>query len=248
MTASFLSLPDGRSIAVRRRPGAGPTILFLPGYASDMMGSKAVALEALAEREGLSFLRFDYSGTGESPGSFADGTLERWLEEAAAVAATAAGPLLLVGSSMGGWLALLLAEQLGRQVIGLIGIAAAPDFTSWGYTDEEKHRLAQESELRRPNPYGGEAGLTTFAFWQSGERLKLLDREIGFEGPVRLLHGTEDAEVPVAIASRIAERLASKDVQVTLVKGGTHRLSAPHELALLEATVLALLERPASAT
>jgi pimeloyl-ACP methyl ester carboxylesterase len=242
MSLQHLARPDGHRLAVRHRSAcrAAPTILFLPGYASDMMGSKAVALDTLAEREGLGMLRFDYRGTGESDGRFADFTLEDWLEDAVAVAGLVAGPLLLVGSSMGGWLMLHLAERLGARVRALVGIAAAPDFTEWGYTEDDKARLAADGELRRDNPYGGEAELTTLALWQSGERLRLLERTVVFAGPVRLLHGDRDAEVPVDIALRLKDALASDDVQLTIVKGGTHRLSAPHELALLERTVMGL--------
>lgn len=242
MTLQHLGTATGDRIAVRHRRGrsAAPTVLFLPGYASDMMGSKAVTLDALAEREGLGMLRFDYRGTGESEGAFADFTLEQWLDDAVAVAGLVEGQLLVVGSSMGGWLMLHLAERLASQVAALIGIAAAPDFTDWGYTDAEKQTLAAEGELRRDNPYGGDAELTTLALWQSGERMRLLDRRIAFEGPVRLLHGDRDAEVPVEIALRLKDALMSDDVQLTIVKGGTHRLSAPHELALLEQIVLTL--------
>lgn len=242
MTLQRLARPGGLSIAVRHRPAnaSSPTILFLPGYASDMMGSKALALHMLAEREGLGMLRFDYRGTGESDGSFADFTLEDWLEDALAAATLADGPLIVVGSSMGGWLMLHVAERLGDKVQALVGIAAAPDFTDWGYSDADKRTLADAGELRRDNPYGGEAELTTLALWQAGERLKLLERGIRFAGPVRLLHGDRDAEVPLDIAFRLKGALASDDVQLTVVKGGTHRLSAPHELALLERTVLAL--------
>ncbi|GAA3997282.1 alpha/beta hydrolase family protein [Sphingomonas humi] len=242
MELQHLARPSGHAIAVRHhlKRGDAQTILFLPGYASDMMGSKAVALDALADREGLGMLRFDYRGTGESEGRFADFTLEDWLDDAAAVADTAAGPLLLVGSSMGGWLMLHLAERLGDRVKAIVGIAAAPDFTDWGYTDAEKQALGRDGELRRDNPYGGDAELTTLALWQSGERLRLLDRAVGFAGPVRLLHGDCDAEVPLDIAARLKDALVSSDVQLTIVKGGTHRLSAPHELALLERTVMGL--------
>lgn len=245
MTLQLLGRPGGYAIAIRHRPAIGPkpTILFLPGYASDMMGSKALALDAVAEREGLGMLRFDYRGTGESQGRFAEFTLEDWLEDAAAAATLAEGPLLVAGSSMGGWLMLHLAEQLGDKVQALVGIAAAPDFTDWGYTPEDRATLAADGELRRDNPYGGEAELTTLALWQSGERMRLLDRPIGFAGPVRLLQGDRDAEVPVEIALRLKDALTSGDVQLTIVKGGTHRLSAPNELALLERTVLDLAER-----
>jgi len=241
MDQTWLSLPGDRRIAVRHRPGSGPTVLFLPGYASDMRGSKAEALDRMAAEHGSPLLRFDYSGTGESSGSFEHGTLDGWLDEAAAVAALAEGPLLLVGSSMGGWLMLHLAERLGARVAGLVGIAAAPDFTDWGYDEAHKAQLARGEDLRRDNPYGGDAELTTAAFWRSGDQMKLLHRSIAIPAPVRLLHGDRDAEVPVEIAFRLKDALASDDVQLTIVKGGTHRLSAPHELELLGRTVRALL-------
>jgi len=174
MVSTWLSLPDGRQIAVRHRPGIGPTLLFLPGYASDMMGSKAVALDAFAEARRFPMLRFDYSGTGESGGEFADGTLARWLEEAEQVAASVPGELILIGSSMGGWLMLHLAERLASRVVGMIGIAA-PDFTDWGYSADDKERLQRDGELQRDNPYGGDAELTTLPFWESGQSLRLLD-------------------------------------------------------------------------
>ena len=242
MTLQHLARPSGHLMAVRHRPAASgaPTILFLPGYASDMTGSKALALDAVAEREGLGIIRFDYRGTGESEGRFADFTLEDWLEDALAAAASSDGPLIVVGSSMGGWLMLHLAERLGARVTALVGIAAAPDFTEWGYSDDDKQALASKGELRRDNPYGGEAELTTLPLWQSGERMRLLELSVSFDGLVRLLHGDRDAEVPLEIAFRLKDALTSADVQLTIVKGGTHRLSAPHELALLERTVLDL--------
>lgn len=242
MTLQHVDTASGHQLAVRHRPATGvaTTLLFLPGYASDMMGSKATTLNALAEREELGMLRFDYRGTGESGGRFADFTLADWLDDAAAAARLADGPLLVIGSSMGGWLMLHLAERLGSTVRAMVGIAAAPDFTDWGYSAEDKRKLAAEGELRRDNPYGGEAELTTLALWQSGQDMRLLDRPIGFAGPVRLLHGDRDAEVPVEVATRLKDALTSDDVQLTIVKSGTHRLSAPKELALLERTVLDL--------
>jgi pimeloyl-ACP methyl ester carboxylesterase len=242
MNLQHLARPSGHSVAVRHRLAVGdkPTILFLPGYASDMTGAKALALDAIAKWQGVGMLRFDYRGTGESEGRFADFTMDDWLEDAAAVAALTDQALLLVGSSMGGWLMLHLAERLGGRIRALVGIAAAPDFTQWAFSPEEKQRLAADGELRRPNPFSGEAELTTFPLWQSGERLRLLDRPIAFAGPVRLLHGDRDAVVPVEIATRLMNALTSANVQLTLVKGGTHRMSAPHELALLERTILAL--------
>ena len=229
-----LDLPAGRRIATRYREGSGPTLVFLPGYASDMEGSKAVALEAWAAERGLPMLRLDYSGTGSSSGRFEDGTLTRWIEEAgAAIDRLTQGPLILVGSSMGGWIMLHLALQRPERVRGLLGIAAAPDFTDWGYTDAEKATLQRDGRLEQPNPYGPEPQLTTLGFWQSGEQQKLLSAEIAIDAPVRLIHGDQDPDVPLEIAVRLKDALRSADVQLTVVKGGGHRLSAPHEIAAI---------------
>jgi pimeloyl-ACP methyl ester carboxylesterase len=235
---------DGRPIATRRREGSGPaTLLFLSGYASDMDGTKALALDAWTAERGIGLVRFDYSGTGSSPGPFVKGTLERWLDEALAVAdQLTEGPLIPVGSSMGAWIALHLALRRPARVRGLLGIAAAPDFTDWGYDGEDRRVLQAEGRLERPNPYGGEAGLTTLGFWQSGERLKLLGGEIAIDCPVRLVHGDRDEEVPLDVAVRLKDRLRSADVQLWLVKGGGHRLSAPHEIRTILRAAADLLE------
>src|SRR4029079_3597089 len=148
----------------------------LPGYASDMEGSKAVALDAFAERRGLSMLRFDYSGSASSGGWFEDCTLERWIAEATLMLDDIArGPVIAIGSSMGGWIALHLALRRSARIAALVGVAAAPDFTEWGYTDEEKAALARNGRLEVRNPYGPEPQLTTFVFWQSGQQHWLLD-------------------------------------------------------------------------
>src|SRR5688500_7204065 len=153
----FHAMPDGRRIAFRHSPGSGPTIVFLPGYKSDMAGGKASALATWAEAQGRACLLLDYSGCGESPGDFAHGTLGRWQDEAAALLASQViGPVVLVGSSMGGWLALLLGRALRPRLAGLVGIAAAPDFTDWGYGSEQKRRLAAGEILLEDNPYGPE--------------------------------------------------------------------------------------------
>jgi len=179
-----------RQIAYRLRDGASPTLVFFPGYASDMEGTKALALDAFVERHGLSMLRFDYSGTGSSGGNFEDGTLGIWLEDAlAAVDQLTEGPLILVGSSMGGWLALHVALLRRERVQALAGIAAAPDFTDWGFTIVEKDELHRLGRLERPNPYGPEPEVVTRAFWESGEELTLLDGDIAIDCPVRLVHG-----------------------------------------------------------
>lgn len=238
----FLAFADGRRIATRFRAGRSPTLIFLPGYASDMDGGKAVALDAFAAERGLAMLRFDYSGTGSSPGRFDEGTLDRWLADALAVADSSEGPLIVVGSSMGGWLALHLALQRRERVVGLVGVAAAPDFIDWGYSAQDKRVLVETGRLERDNPYGSDKQLTTRAFWQSGEALRLLGGEIVVGCPVRLLHGDADADVPTGVAFKLVEQLRSADVQLILLKGGGHRLSAPHELRALCRAVADLVE------
>ena len=237
----FHSLPDGRRIAFRKVEGAGPVLVFLPGYMSDMAGGKATAVFDWAQANGRACLLLDYSGCGESPGEFAEGSLSRWREEVLAlVQAETAGPVMLIGSSMGGWLMLLCALELGGRLAGMVGIAAAPDFTGWGYTAEQKARLAAGESVFEHNPYSAEPLPTHARFWQDGETLRLLDREIPLTCPVRLLHGQHDAEVPHDIALRLAAALRSDDVQVTLIKDGDHRLSRDADLALLLRTIEAL--------
>jgi pimeloyl-ACP methyl ester carboxylesterase len=239
----YLTLGAGRRIAFRHRPGRAPTLLFLPGYASDMEGAKATAIDAFAAHQGVAMLRFDYSGTGASEGRFEDGTLERWLDEALAVVDRLAdGPVVLVGSSMGGWIGLHIALRRTQRVAALVGIAAAPDFTNWGFSAEQKRQLFASGLIERENPYGGPAQLTTLEFWQSGERLKLLSTPIPISCPVRLLHGDADQDVPLAVALRLREQLRSADVQLNIIKGGGHRLSEPHELDAILSTVADLLE------
>ena len=239
----FLHLPDSRRIAFRARTGSGPaTIVFLPGYASDMMGTKALTLETWAAERELGFVRFDYSGTGESPGEFTQGTLERWLEDVLAIIdGVAEGPLILAGSSMGGWLAMLAALRRPDRVRGLLGIAAAPDFTEWGYDERDRATLQADGRLERESPYCRESELTTLAFWESGQRL-LLGDDIAIHCPVRLVHGDADGEVPLPVALRTVAALRSPEVQLWLVKGGGHRLSAPGELRTILRAAADLVE------
>ena len=237
----FHAMPDGRRIAFRHASGSGPTVVFLPGYRSDMAGGKATALMAWAEAHGRACLLIDYSGCGESSGDFADGTLGRWQDEAAALlAGHVAGRVVLVGSSMGGWLAVLLGRALGPRLAGVVGIAAAPDFTEWGFSEGEKQRLAAGETLLEDNPYGPEPTPTHPGFWADGQARRVLGGEIAIDAPVRLLHGQDDADVPPEISLRLARGLRSQDVQVTLVKGGDHRLSRDGDIALLLRSVAAL--------
>lgn len=238
---SFL-MPDGRRIAFRRVGGREPTLAFLPGYKSDMAGGKATALIDWAAAEGRACLLLDYSGCGESEGDFADGTLSRWADEVIALCeAHASETIVLIGSSMGGWLMLPVAERLGDRLAGLIGIAAAPDFTRWGRSEADRARLAAGETIHDPNPYGPEPTPLHPAFFADAERQLRLETTIPLDCPVRLLHGQRDADVPFAISLRLAESLRSDDIQVTLVKDGDHRLSRPQDIALLLRTLTALL-------
>ena len=237
----FHPLSDGRRIAFRHIPGGGPAVVFLPGYMSDMAGGKATALAEWAGHEGRECLLLDYSGCGESGGDFGQGTLTRWRDEVVAlIEAHVTGKVVLVGSSMGGWLMLLVAQRLGERLAGLVGIAAAPDFTDWGYDEEQKAKLAAGKPVFEDNPYGPEPTPTHPGFWADGQALRQLEEEIPLDCPVRLLHGQDDADVPPEVSLRLSAALRSSDVQVTLVKGGDHRLSREQDIALLLRTVAAL--------
>ena len=219
--------------------------MFLPGYMSDMRGSKAQAVFAWAQEHGRACLLLDYSGCGESAGSFADGTLTRWRDEVLALIGHAgAERVILVGSSLGGWLMLLVALALRDRVAGLLGVAAAPDFTEWGYPAPLKAKLAAGQTVFEDNPYGPEPAPTHAAFWADGQANRLLDHDIAVHCPVRLIHGQNDPDVPWTVALRLAAALRSPDVQIALVKDGDHRLSRDCDIALLLRTLEALCAHP----
>ena len=221
-------------LAFRHIPGTGPTVMFLPGYASNMAGTKALALEAWAQASGRAFLRFDYAGCGESEGAFEDQTFADWLGDALAlIDELVEGPVVLVGSSLGGWLMLLAARARPARVVGLVGVAPAPDFTDWGFTTDEKMQILTEGRLERANPYGPEPTVYTRAFWSSGEANRLMFGEIAIDAPVRLVQGMRDPDVPWQRTGRVAELVRSADVQCWLVKDGDHRLSRPGDIALI---------------
>ena len=225
----------GIPLAYAHRAGTSPTLVFLPGYMSDMEGGKALAVDAWCGENGRACLRLDYSGCGASGGAFKDGTLTRWRDDVLDVIAAAApeGPLVLIGSSMGGWLMLLVALAIPARVSGLVGIAAAPDFTDWGFTDAQKAAFARGEDLVEPSAYSDEPYVTTAALWRSGEASRLLDAPVPLTCPARLLHGQADPDVPWSVSLRLAEALGSADVQTLLVKDGDHRLSRPQDIALL---------------
>lgn len=242
MTADLRHLDvNGTRLACRFREGRSPALMFLPGYGSDMEGSKALALDAFAEARGLAMLRFDYSGTGSSDGKFEDGTLDRWLGEALHLLDTLVdGPVIVIGSSMGGWIALHVAIRRPDKISALVGIAAAADFTDWGFGDDARALLDRDGRLDLPGPDGN--SVLTAEFWQSGQSLRLLTGPIAVDCPVRLIHGEKDREVPVKVALQTLDRLRSADVQLTIVKGGGHRLSEPGEIDLILRTVADLVE------
>lgn len=226
----------GRRLAYRHRPGRGPTIVFLSGYASDMTGTKAEALDAWAAATGQAYLRFDYGGCGASDGAFEAQTLAGWRDDALAmIDEVAHGPVVLVGSSMGGWVMLLAALARPQRIAGLVGVAAAPDFTGWGFDQEQKLTIMREGRLVQPGPDGDM--VTSRAFWESGESLRLLHSEIAVDAPVRLLQGQQDSAVPWTWSLELVKQLRTPDVRLTLVKDGDHRLSRDRDIALLVRTV-----------
>ncbi len=236
---------DGTRLAWIMHPGRGPTIVFLPGFHSDMTGDKATGLAAYAARHGHAMLRFDYSGHGASDGAFLDGSIGTWAADALAVIdALTTGQIILVGSSMGGWIALLTAIARPERVAALVGIAAAPDFTErlmWdAMAPPERATLLRDGVLWVPSQYGDPTPITRRLI-EDGRARRVLDAPIPFTGPVRLLHGQADPDVPWELALTIASTVTSTDVAVTLVKDGDHRLSRPQDLALLYRTIGGLL-------
>jgi pimeloyl-ACP methyl ester carboxylesterase len=238
----FVTRDDGIRLAYRYGRGTGPTIVFLPGYMSDMQGGKAQALAQWAERQNRAMLRLDYSGCGESEGVFEDGTLDIWRDDVLAVIdAVTAGPVILIGSSMGGWLMLLVAQALGPRVHALVGIAAAPDFTDWDFDDSDKALITARGRIERPSDYGYEPMVITKGFWQSGQDNLQLNGAIAIDCAVRLIHGQCDPDVPWEISLKLTEQLRSSDVQTILIKDGDHRLSRDQDIGMLIDTVAKLV-------
>ncbi|MBM3566389.1 MAG: alpha/beta hydrolase [Alphaproteobacteria bacterium] len=222
--------------------------MFLTGFKSDMTGDKAVALERLCRERGRAFIRFDYTGHGESSGAFEDGTIGRWADDARLVLdRVAEGPQILIGSSMGGWIALLTALSRPKRVAALVGIAAAPDFTEElifaALDPRTKDRLDKDGKIALPSEYGPEPTVITRALIEDGRKHLLLGGPIALDIPVRLIHGMKDVDVPWQTSVRIAEKIASTDVEVVLIKNGGHRLSEPENLKRLCDAVGALLDK-----
>ena len=246
MTTLYIPRADGLELAYRYHaaPAGRPTLLFLPGYMSDMAGRKATALYDWAVANGHGCLLLDYDGCGESEGRFRDGTLTSWRDDVLSVVDAVLGdddPLIVIGSSMGGWLMLLVALALPMRVQALIGIAAAPDFTDWGFDEDQKALFRAGETLEEPSDYSDEPYVTTAAFWASGEANLMLESEVAFDGPVRLIHGQADADVPWEVSLTLAAALRSSDVQTRLIKDGDHRLSREEDITILLGTVADLL-------
>ncbi len=235
---------DLRAIAVRARSGAEPGLFWLSGFNSDMAGTKAVALDAWAAQQSRACVRFDYSGHGVSGGRFEDGTIGRWLEESAAVHAQfCKGPQIVIGSSMGGWIALLLARELalrGTPLHGLVLIAPAADFTEalmWnGFPAKVKKQIERDGVWMRPSAYGEPYPITR-ALIEDGRKHLILGASIDVGCPVRILQGAKDADVPWKHAFALAHRLPADDVVLTMIQDGDHRLSRPQDIARLIAAV-----------
>jgi pimeloyl-ACP methyl ester carboxylesterase len=230
---------QGRSLAYHRSAGTGPGVIFLGGFRSDMTGTKAVFLEGWARDRGRAFLRFDYSGHGESGGRFEDGAIGDWAEDAAAMLALTDGPQVLVGSSMGGWIALLLARAMPDRVAGLVTVAAAPDFTddlAAALTAAQRADLDRQGYFAEPSAYG-EDYVFTRRLIEEGARQRIFGQPLHLPFPVRMLQGTADADVPQAVALRLLDHAAGPDIRLTLVKGADHRFSDPACLALIAAAV-----------
>jgi pimeloyl-ACP methyl ester carboxylesterase len=244
-SARTLGAPDGQTIAYHVLEGKTPGVMFLGGLMSDMSGTKAIALESHCRAAGRAFVRFDYLGHGESSGRFIDGTIGRWHADTLAVLdQLARGPQILVGSSMGGWQMLLAAHARPERIAGLIGVAAAPDFTEdlmWDqFDDAAKARIRAEGILHLPSEYEDTPYPVSLALIENGRDHLLLRGPLALNCPLHLIHGMADKDVPWQTALKIAKAVSSEDVSVTLVKGGGHRLSAAADLARLASAVDAM--------
>ncbi|WP_417626185.1 alpha/beta fold hydrolase [Pararhodobacter aggregans] len=238
----FLTTPQGRRLAYHRTAGTGPGVVFLGGFKSDMTGTKAQFLQAWAEDRGRPFLRFDYSGHGQSDGDFLDGAIGDWFEDAlSAIEALTEGRQVLVGSSMGGWIALLVARAIPERIAGLIGIAAAPDFTEDlmepSFTEAERAAMEATGRIEQPSEYDDGPYVITRRLIEEGRNRLVLRSPLPLPFPVRLLQGSADVDVPPSVALKLFDHADSPDLRLTLVKGADHRFSEPETLALLAETL-----------
>ncbi len=247
---SFLRRPDGNRLAYAWRGGHTPTVVFLGGFRSDMTGTKALALDIWAQQSGFAFLRFDYFAHGASDGAFADATVGRWIDDAKAVIDSVVpdGPLVLIGSSMGGWIMLNLVQHLHDRLVGLVGIAAAPDFTQeliWSELSvADQATLKRDGRLLRPSRYSPEPDILTLKLIEEGAQHLVLDKPLDLPCPLHLLHGIADPEVPWQFSQRILDHVSAPEATLTLVKDGDHRLSQPSDIQRLTAIVEKIASSP----
>lgn len=237
----YLDSPEGRRLAYRQTPGAGPGIVFLGGFRSDMEGTKAVHLELSAQARGRGFVRFDYSGHGASSGQFEEGCIGDWAADAMAVIdALSAGPQILVGSSMGGWIALLVARAMPERVAGLVTIAAAPDFTEdsmWaGFDATQRARMAEVGQLLLPSDYGDPYPITRHLIEEGRDNLVLRD-PLHLPFPVRFLQGSADKDVDKSVAITLLDHATGPNMRLSIVKDADHRFSDPACLDLITAAI-----------
>ena len=235
---SILTRDDGATIAYHFTPGKSPGVMFMTGFKSDMTGGKALALEDYCRRTGRAFLRFDYTGHGASSGRFEDGCIGDWAKDAVyALDSLTEGPMVLVGSSMGGWIMLLTALKRPERLAALVGIAAAPDFTEdlipAELTAEQLAAIDREGKVDLPSPYDSESTPITRKLLEDGRNHLLLRGPLPISVPVRLIHGMEDPDVPWQTSLRISEKVETRDVEIHFVKSGDHRLSEPSDLERL---------------
>lgn len=238
----FITTPQGRKIAYHQTAGKGPGVVFLGGFKSDMTGTKAEHLEDWAKANGRAFLRFDYSGHGQSSEDFLDGAIGDWFEDAmAAITQLTEGPQVLVGSSMGGWISLQVARAMPERLLGLVGIAAAPDFTEdsmWAMFPEDMRReLLEQGRVQLPSDYSEQPYIITRRLIEEGRNRLVLRDPLTLPFPVRLLQGTADEDVPVSVAMRLLDHAQGPDIRLTLVKGADHRFSTPECLDLITASI-----------
>lgn len=235
-----LTTPQGRRIAFHQSAGRGPGVMFLGGFRSDMGGTKALYLQEWAQARGRAFVRFDYSGHGQSSGSFEQGTIGEWAEDAAAIQALTDAPQVLVGSSMGGWIALLLARAMPERVVALAGIAAAPDFTEdicARFSPAQREALDRDGIVTLPSDYEATGYPITRRLIEDGRAHLVLRKPLALPFPARFLQGSDDSDVPPAVALRLFAHATGPDIRLTLVKGADHRFSTPECLALVAATL-----------
>lgn len=243
---AFLTQDNGEKIAYHYSPGRTPGVIFLHGLMSDMDGGKALHLEEYCKKRGNAFLRFDCQGHGQSDGQFKDGCMTRWSNDSVDVLDhLTTGPQVLVGSSMGGWNMLLTALKRPERIAGLIGIAAAPDFTEDlmmnDLTDEQHQKITEQGYVELPSDYGDDPYIISKILLDDGRQNLILRRPIDLDIPVRLIHGMQDPDVPWQTALRIQQMIASNDVEITFVKNGDHRLSEDNDLDRLTHTLEVLL-------